>query len=203
MKGYLYFLISSLFVITSLAYSNPILANMKEDKVYLEQLKNTVYYLSDGQIISLLDGRSQYQGLSFLLQETIAVGDLNGDTIQDAVGVLTTLRQGVQVGNYLAFFIANREGKLKNIDTFNLEDKIKLETINIQSQELTLNFFAYLARDFPCCPSQKKQLKYSFDPLSKTLIPLAMKSEKQPQDSWRINRRFRDIEENNELQIKF
>ncbi|ACK64283.1 hypothetical protein PCC8801_0179 [Rippkaea orientalis PCC 8801] len=203
MKTYLSFVLTNLLFIVSLADSKPMLANTRENNAYIKQLENTVYYLPNGQIISLLNGSFQAQEVSFVLQKEKAIGDLNGDRIEDAVVVLSSFKQGIQSGNYLAVFITNQEKKLNNIDTLTLEDKMKIEFLKINSQQLTLNFLAYSPHDPDCCPSQKKQLKYGFDPLAKVLIPLAFQSQNEVQDSLRINRRLRNTDENNEVQIKF
>ncbi|MEA5535228.1 hypothetical protein [Crocosphaera sp. XPORK-15E] len=203
MKTYIFALIISLFSMIPWLDIQATEVNLDNRDSLLQQLKNAVYSLPDGQKIALLDGRSQYHNLSFILQEKVAIGDINGDAIQDAIVVLTSFQQGIQVGNYLAVFIANQEKQFNNLDTLKLQDNITLEMINIEAQQLTINFLAYSPRDLVCCPSQKKQLKYDFDPISKTLIPLSMETRNKPQDSLRINRRSREIEENNELQIKF
>ena len=79
------------------------------------------------------------------------------------------------------------------------EEDVAAIVKQIESQ----HFLAYLPRDFPCCPSQKKELKYSFDSASKILIPLSMASHLEPQNLFRIKNPSRNRDDNNAIQINF
>lgn len=197
--------ISFSLIIYSTLFSLPSLPQTREELFLFNQVRNTVYSLPNSQKILLVNGRYQHQNGTFRLNEKVALGDINYDGKTDAIVILTRSRQGIQRENYLAVLIANQGGELENIDTLSLDDQIQLETLMLQDKTVTLDFLSYAPSDSPCCPSRKKQLKYEFDTVSETLMPLSMEAENEPQDSLRINQPSRPSQNNendNEFRIR-
>ncbi len=184
-----------LFSLTFLAYflfNQSLLAQNN----HLDRLKDSVFYLPNGKIIALSNGRYQNQNTVFRLNENIVTADINDDQIKDFLVILTELHQGRQVNNYLAVFLGNHQGSFKNIDTLIIDNQIQLKNMTFKNKILTVEFLT----DYP---QQQKKLNYQFNNQSKTLVPLIIETEKKPQETIIIERDFNNIENNNRIRIQF
>lgn len=94
---------------------------------------------------------------------SIVKGDLNADSVEDAVVLYTLEGQGGsnQYLQYLAVFI-NRQEKLVYI-THQLvggKNRRSIESVSIKDGKINLQTLEYLPTDASCCPSKKGQMRF-------------------------------------------
>ena len=133
-----------------------------------ESLKNLEYRLgivkeaqadSDG-VIKLADGifEQAIQNSSAKLQVNYvdsAMGDLNGDGVEDAVVLLAINTGGTGTFMQLAA-ILNQDGELKHLDTADLGDRTKINSIQIEGGTINVQAIVHSDTDPLCCPSLEK-----------------------------------------------
>ncbi len=164
---------------------------------YINRLKYSLFYLPDGEVISLSKGRYiNSQNTVFVLHKTLVKADINDDLLEDFVVILTELHQGIQVNNYIAVFLGSYQEGLKNVDTLLIDNQIEFKNMTFQDKILTVEFITYH-------PLQQKILKYQFDQQSNILVPLTIETEKSPQNIIIIERDYNGIEDNDSIQIQF
>ncbi|MFC1724768.1 hypothetical protein ACFL4T_04010 [candidate division KSB1 bacterium] len=120
-----------------------------------------------GEKIKLKDGkyRKKYfpdsaSELRVSLLEKHAVGDLNGDGIEDAAVVLISEPGGSGTFYHLAVLI-NENGKLRNIDSILLGDRIAINSIKIKSKKIEVKILSR-GKDDPM-NVLNKQLTHKFE----------------------------------------
>ncbi len=193
MKHWLFILILCFSCVDCFLFNQLLLAQSH----YINRLKYSVFYLPDGEGISLSKGRHvNAQNTVFVLQKTLVKADINDDRLEDFVVILTELHQGIQVNNYIAVFLGSYQEGFKNVDTLLIDNQIEFNNMTFQDQILTVEFITYN-------PLQKKILKYQFDKQSNILVPLTIETEKSPQNMIIIERDSNGIEDNNRIQIQF
>lgn len=158
-------------------------------------LKDTIYYLPDGEMITLSKGRYETENKLFVVSEKVATADINNDQYPDFFVIITELTQGVQVNNYIAVLLGDKNRKLDNVDTLFVDTEIDLKNLKWQEQVLTVEFMAD-------SPEQQKKLRYHFDIESETLIPLTLQAEKTPGNILRIEQDSNNREDDPSIQIQ-
>jgi hypothetical protein len=133
-----------------------------------ETLKNTKYYIeSYNQIIKLRNGEYFQQlsldsasGLSVEVKEDkIAFGDLNKDNQDDAAVIVYS--SGGGSGNFreLAVMMNNKQEPFYLASVF-LGDRVKVNSIAIESEIIILDMVVHGTGDALCCPTLNKIVKY-------------------------------------------
>ena len=162
----------------------------------INRLKDSVFYLPNGEVIALSNGRYQNKNTTFVLHKTLVKADINNDQLKDFFVILTELHQGIQVNNYIAVSLGNSTETFANVDSLMIDNQIDLKNMTFKDKILTVEFLTY-------SPHQQKRLKYQFDNNSNTLVPLTIETEKKPQESLIIERDVNNIDNNNRIEIQF
>ncbi|WP_198648464.1 hypothetical protein [Cyanothece sp. BG0011] len=173
---------------------------LAQDNEINNPLNNTIYYLPDGEAITLSGGRYETGNKVFVLSEKVAIADINNDQSQDFFVILTELEQGIELNNYVAVLLGNNNQQLDNVDTLFIDNEIDINNLTWTDQVLTVEFMAN-------SPRRKKTLMYHFDLGSETLIPLTLETEKKPGDIFIrepeiIEPDFNNREENPSIRIE-
>lgn len=158
----------------------------------IQQLRNAEYVLPlvDPQdrreketFIRLVDGRytlfsdSPLQRVTAgLLSEFVATGDLNGDTVPDAVVPLFLNTGGSGTFIYLAALI-DRDGALVQAGREFLGDRIRLNSITVAGDgTTTVDMVAHGPNDPMCCPTQPTVKKFQAADLLATVGPATIEA---------------------------
>ncbi|MDX9992974.1 MAG: Gmad2 immunoglobulin-like domain-containing protein [Anaerolineales bacterium] len=136
-----------------------------DPNLHIEQLRNgeytfngidpngapKTYRLQNGSYQSSADTAS-VGFVSIRLIEPTAIGSLNNDEYQDAAVILVENYGGtgqfVQIGAVL-----NQAGSPYHAATYPLGDRVKVDTLNIQNNEILLSGLVHGPQDGLCCPS--------------------------------------------------
>jgi heat shock protein HslJ len=89
-----------------------------------------------------------------------AVGDLNGDGVDEAVAVLTHSGGGSGSFSYLAV-VSRRDGTVRNIATTALGDRVQLRSVRIQGGKLLASGLRAGTSDAACCPGELVQWEWT------------------------------------------
>ncbi len=145
----------------------------------LSALKNAVYHSPDWGDYQLVDGiyyrppsapgESPETNMTQLI-EPVAVGDLNGDGVPDAVVFLSTQTGGT--GNFREMAaVIDRGGSPDNVSTVTLGDRVAIEAAQIDAGVITLNMRVHGPNDGLCCPSQFETWRYRLEAGSLIRLP--------------------------------
>jgi heat shock protein HslJ len=128
----------------------------------LEEMKSATYNGIDTTPIKLTDGRYERepyipggvirQRLE-LLEGQPAIGDLDGDGVNDAVAFLSEDDGGTAVVLHMAV-MSRIKGKIVNIATIRLGERINIRAISVERGQITLDLLQFGPKDLPCCPSE-------------------------------------------------
>ena len=113
--------------------------------------------------VTLVDGRWENAGAKESLvfgRDFRAVGDIDGDTVPEAVVVLTQTTSAGAV-DYLAL-VKRKEGKLKNVDTVRLGSSVEVRAARIEAARVVLSAVHPGEGDPPCCPGEIVTWSYAF-----------------------------------------
>jgi hypothetical protein len=94
-----------------------------------------------------------------ILSDKMVIGDLNGDGVEDAVVVLIT-QPGGSGTFYDLVLVFNRGGKLVQVDSLPLGDRIKVKSMVLESGEVKLEITVHGPKDPMCCPTRDVTLHY-------------------------------------------
>jgi hypothetical protein len=124
------------------------------DADVLGQLQNLEYTI-DGTSYTLTDGSyaDPAQQVTIDLFPPAAVGDLDGDGVDDAAVLLAMSGGGSGTFVYLAA-VVDQGGTLVNSDTILLEDRVKVGDMTIADGVIGLDVIAHGPDDPMCCPTQ-------------------------------------------------
>jgi len=136
---------------------------ISRQELTLDQLRNASYQGIYDAPVTLTDGK--YEGPPFqsggasrpqvvLVDKLVARGDLDGDTIDEAVVLLAESSGGSGTRNYLAV-VAARGGTPVNIATQLLGDRVQLRSLKIEDGRLIVDTVAHGPTEALCCPTQK------------------------------------------------
>lgn len=141
----------------------------KIEKVFsIKALKNTKYYIqSYEQIVKLRNGEyfekwdsDSASGLSVGIKEDeITFGDLNEDNKDDAAVIVYSSGGGSPEFRDLAVMINNAEEPFY-LASVSLGDRVKINSIMIESGIIILNMVVHGPNDALCCPTLNKTVKY-------------------------------------------
>lgn len=89
----------------------------------------------------------------------ITAGDLNQDSLDDAVVLLAENSGGSGTFIYLAA-VLNNNGDLLNTSTISLGDRVRVESIQVVDGKILVSLLAHAPEDPLCCPTQKVEKTY-------------------------------------------
>jgi hypothetical protein len=92
------------------------------------------------------------------LSHYIAYGTLPGKR-EGAAAVLITMTGGTITHNDLAI-VTKTEGRLKNIATTSLGDRIQIKALSIENGSIIVNMLVHKKKDPACCPTQEVIRRY-------------------------------------------
>lgn len=135
----------------------------------VNQLKNSKYFIpgwenpDQGEWVQLKDGefkRSSPDNPLFVKIVDVALGHLSNGPHKDAAVIY-----GYDTGG-TGFFVMlcavlNDHGHPKNIALANLEDRVKINSLRIQSRKIIVDMVAHGPSDPACCPTVKKIATYT------------------------------------------
>lgn len=132
-------------------------------------LGNLAYRGIHGATVTLRDGR--YEGARYveggLARPVVTLHpaprlriDLDGDGVEETVVVLTATSGGSGEFTYLAV-VDSRGGKLENIATVGLGDRVMLKRLLARDARLVAEFVAAGPDDPSCCPTQVTESVYA------------------------------------------
>jgi hypothetical protein len=147
--------------------SGPIVVTVDNPNLTVEKLKNAEYQGIYQEPIQLTDGT--YEGEPFVeggasrptvtFIEPYALGDLNGDGVDDAVVLLVESSGGSGSFVYLAA-VLNQEGKPGNVDTVLLGDRVQVQSLTIANGQINATMLTHGPDDPMCCPTQTVEQTY-------------------------------------------
>jgi hypothetical protein len=133
----------------------------------LDALKNAEYQGIYAETVKLTDG--SYEGEPFVeggasrptvtFIEPYALGDLDGDGVDDVAVFLIESSGGSGAFRYLAA-VLNQDGKPVNVATQFIGDREQLQSITIEGGKITVNMVVHGPDDPMCCPSQETTQEY-------------------------------------------
>jgi len=135
----------------------------------LEALKNAAYlseWPADG-VAQLVDGEYEEEIVPGAASKLIIVfypdmyafGDLDGDGAEDAAVVLAT--SGGGSGTFISLeAVINDQGTPNHVATAFLGDRVQVNSVAIESGEITIDMVTHGPDDPLCCPSLKVTQKY-------------------------------------------
>ena len=152
------------FAFWSLVSSCALAAHVAPPAPTLRELKNATYSGFDvvKTPITLKDGRWEgepYEAggasrptISFV-RDFHLNGDLEGDGSDDAVVLLAESAGGSGENIYLAV-VAHRDGKLRNIGTARIGDRVQIRTVCIAGRDIVVDLVQAGVGDAACCPGE-------------------------------------------------
>lgn len=134
--------------------------------ITLQMLKNSEYQAQNGMtMVQLVDGKYQSgSGADFLsvsMQDLAAMGDLNGDGIEDAAVILAENYGGTGTFEYLVP-VFNSGSNLAPSSGYFLGDRVQVNAISISNGIIKLDLLTHAPNDSLCCPSQSMTQSFRF-----------------------------------------
>lgn len=139
----------------------------------LGQLKNTTYVVADYKdtvSVKLVEGKFVAkkwppESREFLLwmdlTKWVKFGDLNGDGIEDAA-VIYVWNGGGTGWFYHLGVVLNENGKPKHVASAYLGDRIKINSLEVESGTILLDMVTGGRHDPACCPNLNVRVKYKY-----------------------------------------
>jgi uncharacterized membrane protein len=135
-----------------------------------EQLRDATYTGVLEEPVTLGEGR--YEGEPFtsdsasrpvvtLVPDTVAMGDLDGDGIDEAVVVLAHNAGGSGVFMYLAVMRTNG-GDPDNVATIRLGDRVRVSAVDIEDGRVIADLVEHAPEDPMCCPTRQVRREWLF-----------------------------------------
>ena len=128
----------------------------------LSKLKQASYTGIDVGDLTLTDGNWQGQPYSDsspvapiagLAEDFYLHADLDGDQAEEAVVLIWSSAGGTGSNSYLAV-MDRHDGKIRNLSTALIGDRVKLQSALIDKQKVVLHVLQAAADDPMCCPTQ-------------------------------------------------
>ncbi len=168
------FLLVLTFILSACASTAPTVAPVQEATaaplagLSVDQLKNAQYQLGtrdDHAVVQLVDGKFQ-QGVdtvdyaSIVLTDFVAVGDLNGDGVNEAAAIFFENYGGT--GNFAMLAIyTNVNGLPVFLTSVLIDDRPMINGIAIENGELYLDAVTHSFDDPACCPTLATTRRYA------------------------------------------
>lgn len=132
----------------------------------MDLLRNAEYALPVSQkTVKLLEGRYQAGSgtdyVDVVMITPVGFGDLDGDGTADAAVVLGENTGGSGTFESLVV-VLNRDGSPLQADTVQIGDRVRVNSITIEDQKITLDEFVRGPQDGMCCPSQPETVIYRY-----------------------------------------
>jgi hypothetical protein len=135
--------------------------------ITLKEIQNSEYYsITLEKKVKLKNGRyfRRYSGmvsgeLLEIYKDRAAYGDLNNDEKVDTAVIIASTTGGTGYWLEIAVMI-NKKGLLSYLTGIVLGDRVRVNSITIQSGEIILDMLVHGPNDGLCCPSIKKISKY-------------------------------------------
>ena len=135
----------------------------------VEMLKNAEYHsewpaggvaqLTDGEYEEEIVPGSASKLVIMIYPDMYAFGDLNGDGVDDAAVVLAT--SGGGSGTFISLeAVLNDQGAPQNVASAELGDRARIESVAIESGEITVELVTHGPDDPMCCPTLEATHKY-------------------------------------------
>lgn len=105
------------------------------------------------------------------LSDKMAFGDLNGDGLEDAAVILIINPGGSGTFRYLAAVI-DQNGAPKNVASQLLGDRVKVKSLSINSEEITVEMIKHRPSDPLCCPTLETTQAYRLQGDKLVIVPI-------------------------------
>ena len=148
--------------------SRPLTQTPTAGGVTPEQVQNSLYELgaaSSPRQVQLVDGLYQEGaagGEDFLLvrmTEHIALGDLDGDGVNEAAAVVTENYGGSGVFMFLAVYAEQDDQAVYQTSTF-IDDRARIQGLEIENEEVWLLATVHRFDEAMCCPTLETERHY-------------------------------------------
>ncbi len=148
----------------------------------LEALKNAEYLsewptagkatLTDGTFFEPYEPGAA-SGVHLTLMEHLALGDLNGDGVDDAAVVLEASGGGSGTFRYLAA-VLNERGQPRHVASALLGDRVGIESLAIQDGRIVVEMIGHGPGDGLCCPTQEQTRVFQMADDTLEPVPLTL-----------------------------
>ncbi|MHB8087552.1 MAG: Gmad2 immunoglobulin-like domain-containing protein [Anaerolineaceae bacterium] len=126
-----------------------------------EQELKSMSYISpnSGILVQLVEGVYADESMTLTLLPQVAIGDLNGDAIDDAAVLLAENEGGT--GTFVSLVvIASRDGTFDQVGTTIIDDRPVIESLTIQEGTIRLNALVHSLNDAMVSPTEKVSFTY-------------------------------------------
>ena len=125
-----------------------------------QELKNMSYISpNNGILVQLVEGVYADESMTLTLLPQVAIGDLNGDAIDDAAVLLAENEGGT--GTFVSLVvIASRDGTFDQVGTTIIDDRPVIESLTIQEGTIRLNALVHSLNDAMVSPTEKVSFTY-------------------------------------------
>ena len=120
---------------------------------------NTTAAFQDGVLIEQVDTQPGELHLRGRMIDPIASGDLNGDSLADAVVILAVNSGGSGTFFYLVVLLNNHGAPVQTASTW-IGDRQAVKNLQIKDGQIVLDFLTQGPNDGLCCPSQHHLRSY-------------------------------------------
>ena len=129
----------------------------------LDILRNSTYYApAYGKTVTLINGAYSVDpsgGYNVQMLDTYALGDLNGDGINDAAIILVENEGGS--GQFVSLIVVyNSGGSPVQVGQSSLGDRVQVNSMNISNGVIHLDMLVQGPNDPMCCPSLAEKQSY-------------------------------------------
>ena len=126
-----------------------------------DALANATYRVLDEHTVTLADGEyeSYPSHLHVTLLDSIAFGDLDGDSLDDAAVLLATNTGGSGVFLELGI-VLNRADGPRHVASALLGDRVRPESVAVDGGEVVVALTGHSRDDPMCCPTQHRTERY-------------------------------------------
>ena len=146
----------------------------------VEMLMNAEYHsewpaegvakLTDGEYQEEIVPGAASKLIIVVYPDMYAFGDLDGDSVDDAAVVLAT--SGGGSGTFISLeAVTNDKGTPKHVASAELGDRAKIESVVIESGEITVDLVTHGPHDPLCCPTVEATQKYKLQGGTLVQIP--------------------------------
>lgn len=145
-----------------------------------EALANATYRVLDEHTVTLADG--EYDAyptrLHVTLLDSMAFGDLDGDSLEDAAVLLATNTGGSGVFVELAAVVASADGP-RHVASAPLGDRVRPESIAVDGGDIVVALTGHGPDDAMCCPTQRRKERYRLADGELTMVSRVIEREEK------------------------